>query len=125
MLAAARQDEVPIQSVLIIEVVVLVPDGHVLDCLALLLLLVLALHAVLEGLRDLLVHQSLLLAGYYIEVGVVLLDDVLGAHVAVDLLALVVAAQRLAAAGALVGVGDGVVAEAEWDGTYPLEFFLF
>lgn len=115
----------PIQSVLIIEVVVLVPDGHVLDCLALLLLLVLALHAVLEGLRDLLVHQSLLLAGDYIEVRVVLFDDVLGPHVAVHLLALVIAAQGLAATGALVCVSDGVVAEAEWNGTYPLEFFLF
>lgn len=88
----------PIQSVLIIEVVVLVPDGHVLDCLALLLLLVLALHALLEGLRDLLVHHSLLLARYYIEVGVVLFGDVLGAHVTVDLLALIIAAQGLPAA---------------------------
>lgn len=70
-------------------------------------------------------HQRLLLPGYYIEVGVVLFDDVLGTHVAVDLLALVVAAQCLAATGALVGVSDGIVAEAEWNRTYPLEFFLF
>lgn len=115
----------PIQSVLIIEVVVLVPDGYVLDCLALLLLLVLALHAVLECVRDLLVHQSLLLAGDYIEVGVILFDNVLRAHVSIDFLALIIAAQSLTAIGALVCMSDGVVAETEWNGTYPLEFFLF
>lgn len=74
---------------------------------------------------DLLVHQRLLLACYYIEVGVVLFDDVLGTHIAVDFLTLVVAAQRLPAIRAFIGMGDGVVAEAEWNGTYPLEFFLF
>lgn len=111
-------------SVLVIEVVVLIPDGYVLDCLAFLLLFVLLLYAVLEVGGDLLVYDCLLFACDDIEVGVIFLDYVFGADVAVDFLALVVAAQGLAAGGVFVGVGDGVVAEAEWGGGYPLEFFL-
>lgn len=73
----------------IIEVVVLIADGYVLHCFSLLFLLILPLHAVLEVLGDLLVHDGLLLASDDVEVGVVLLDDVLGSHVPIDLFTLV------------------------------------
>jgi hypothetical protein len=61
----------------------------------------------------LLLGYGLALTGYYIEIGAVLFDDVLGTDIPVDLLGLVSVSQHLSSTGVLVGMTNRVVAESE------------
>lgn len=112
------------QSVLVVEVVVLIAFGDVLDGLPLLLLGVLLLHSFFEIGWDLLLHGALGLPSYNIEAGTIFFDDVLGPDVAVDFLGLVVVAEGFSPGGLFVGVADWVVAQAGCGCTYPLELRL-
>lgn len=70
-------------------------------------------------------HYRLLLSSYYIEVCVILFDNVLRPHVPVHLLRLVVAAQGLTSARLLVRMAHGVVPDAKSILIYPFELRLF
>ena len=96
-------------SGLIIQIVILIPLGHVLDCFPLLLLLVLGLHPLLQ----LVGHLLLILAVCPrddVELGVVAVPNVLRPHVPIHLLVLIVVPQLISPLRFFVLVGDRVIA---------------
>lgn len=97
----------------VIKVVVLVPLRLVLDRIFLLLGVVLVLNLFSHLLRDLLMHECFVLARDNIELSIVLFDDVLRPHIAVDFLVIVDVAQDLPSTRLLIGMADGIIAQTE------------
>lgn len=117
--------KLPTTSVLVIEIIVFVPFGDVFNCFSLLLVSILPLYSIFDIFRDLLVNNRFRLSSYDIETCTVLLNYILGSHIAIHFFHFVVASKGLASMRFFIGVTDWIIAETKSCMLYPLEFLLF